>query len=118
MKRDVQETAKRNFFDPRSYVAKDGREVLYGLDWKQRVGELRQRSGGQCERMWKDSSDSLSGSYIRCRSGAADPHHKIRRSVLRDDRLSNLEALCRLHHELEDERKPRWSKKGAKVNPG
>lgn len=106
MKRDVQATAEKKFKDSRSYVAKDGRHVLYGSDWTDRKFALLLRSGGRCERLV--GSDQ---SFERCRSSAADPHHKIPRSKGRDDRLSNLEALCRLHHDLMDTRKVRSDRK-------
>lgn len=103
-KRDVQATEAKHFFSPKSYVAKDGREVLFHLDWKQRVGELRQRCGGRCE-----YEIPYGGISTRCLREAADPDHIIPRSKGRDDRLSNLQGLCRLHHELKHKaRNPRW----------
>jgi len=81
----------------------DGSEVLYEEDWKARVEDLRFRSHGQCE--WENADKT------RCGSEAADPHHIIRRSVKRDDRLQNLQALCRYHHDLLDERKVRSDRK-------
>lgn len=117
MRKDKQLTAAAKFLNPRSYMAPDGREILYGLDWKARIAELRERSDGRCERMvkWREMRGAADGWWerkgeARCRSEAQDPHHKIKRSKQRDDRLSNLEALCRLHHELEDERKIRSDK--------
>lgn len=103
MKSDRQATEAAQFLDPRSYVTKDQREVLYGRDWKARKRELLERCKGRCEAdcRWRDHN------VQRCRSEAADPHHKIRRSVSRDDRLSNLLALCRFHHNLLDERRIR-----------
>lgn len=114
MKADVQLTAAAGFADPRSYVAPDGREVLYGEDWLARKKELWERCGGRCEHV---------GNYfdigteefekLRCPIQADDPHHIIRRSVKRDDRLSNLLALCRWHHDSKDSRKPRFGEKAA-----
>lgn len=119
MKRDKQATEVKHFIDPKSYVLKDGREVLAGLDWKQRVGELRERSGGRCEKL-VSSADPMTHaggqSVERCRSEAQDPDHIIKRSKGRDDRLTNLEALCRLHHELKHpEKRTRWGEKGSKA---
>jgi len=118
MKRDKQATVARHFKDPRSYVAPDSREVLYTKDWKARVAELKERSGGRCEQM-VDGFDlhrtvggwESRGTKDRCRSEAADPHHIIPRSKKRDDRLANLRALCRLHHNWLDPRKVRRTKR-------
>ncbi len=89
MKVDRQATAARKFHDKRSYVAPDGRDVLYGRDWDDRRYELLLRSGGQCERI-------ILGS--RCWRDAEDPHHVTLRSILRDDRMTNLLAVCRRCH--------------------
>lgn len=100
MKADRQATEAKQFFDPRSYVAKDGREILFGLDWKQRIGELRKRSGGRCE--WRIAFGYTGSKPIveRCAREAADPDHIVKRSVKRDDRLENLQALCKTHHTM------------------
>ena len=114
MKRDIQATEAAHFANKKSYIAPDGREVLYGKDWIQRKAELWARCDGRCERMVIVSL-MPNVSNERCRSEAQDPHHIIRRSQKRDDRLANLEALCRLHHDLLDKRKPRWGKKGGRT---
>jgi hypothetical protein len=118
MKADRELTAAKNFKHPKSYVAPDGREVLYGKDWSTRKLELLERAHGRCEWITRDTVRRHEGSSlvtmeipVRCKSEAHHPHHIIRRSVKRDDRLPNLKALCVLHHDLLDERKPRWSKK-------
>jgi hypothetical protein len=105
MKADRQATLDRHFLDYRSFITPDSREILYDDDWKARVEELRVRCEGHCEHInrWDD------GDWERCPLPAQDPHHVIRRSVKRDDRLSNLQALCRYHHDLLDERKPHWT---------
>jgi hypothetical protein len=108
LKRDVQATELARFEDPRSYVAKDGREVLFGYDWKARKNQLWVRCGGICEYKFPSGR-----TMIRCRAEAADPHHLVKRSELRDDRLENLMGICRTHHDLLDERKPRWTKRKA-----
>ena len=111
MKKDAQLTELAGFADRRSYVAPDGREVLYGIDWLGRKLQLLERCGGRCEQIV--SSEGKFGPELRCRADAADPHHIIKRSVQRDDRLANLLALCRLHHNFLDRRQPQWTKKSA-----
>src|SRR6266853_368895 len=102
MRADREKTIAQQYLDYRSFMRSDGSEVLYEEDWKARVEELRRRCGGRCEE---------EGKYGRCRNEAADPHHVIRRSIRRDDRLENLLGLCRMHHDLLDERKIRSDKK-------
>lgn len=103
MRADKQATLAKGFADYRSFVAPDGREVLYKDDWDRRKTELWERCGGRCEAML----EVIGVTPWRCTAEAADPHHVIRRSVKRDDRLLNLQALCRYHHDLLDERKIR-----------
>jgi hypothetical protein len=105
MKRDIDATAERKFVERKSHVTKDGREVLYKIDWQRRVQELRQRCGGRCEYM-------IPLANIRCSREAADPHHIKLRSRGRDDRLSNLLAVCRYHHGILDaiQRKERFKR--------
>jgi hypothetical protein len=86
----------------KSYVRLDGSEVLYGADWERRKLELWERAGGQCEQK--------TSFRHRCKSPADDPHHIKQRSKGRDDRIENLLALCRFHHNQLDRRKPKWSK--------
>lgn len=102
LNKDHDASDARNFKDNRSAVLVDGREILKGADWQARKKELWERCGGYCEY------------WVKCRSVAIDPHHRIPRSKGRDDRLSNLQALCRYHHQLVDRRKVRWSKKASK----
>lgn len=105
MRKDKQATMDKQFLDPDSYVTPDGREILKGEDWKARVEDLRLRCEGRCEQRLSDG--------MRCFAGAQDPHHRIRRSIKRDDRLANLQALCRFHHDLLDKRKVRSDKRPA-----
>lgn len=98
-------TCARGFANKKSYVRFDLSEVLYGNDWKQRVAELLARCGGRCEKI---VAVNYENEQIRCRNEVADPHHIVKRSKYRDDRLSNLQALCRMHHELLDKRKTRF----------
>jgi hypothetical protein len=100
--KDPDAKVRLGYTDPDSVVWADGREWLRNADWRKRVDELRERSGGRCEY----NEPGVLGWAI-CRAEAADPHHIIKRSVLRDDRLSNLQALCRYHHDLLDNRKVR-----------
>jgi hypothetical protein len=106
---DREATAAKRFEDDRSKVLKDGREICYGEDWEQRKSELWERCGGRCE-AWREI---IGIKPERCTAEAEDPHHLVKRSICRDDRLSALQALCRFHHDLLDERKPKWSKKEA-----
>lgn len=94
---DVPATTARRFKDPKSFVANDGREILSGDDWEERKFELWQRARGQCEYVIQRE-----GYQIRCLREGHDPHHKELRSVLRDDRLSNLSLTCRHHHRVMD----------------
>jgi hypothetical protein len=84
VKRDVQATEAALFFERGSYIAKDGREVLCGLDWRERKNQLQSRCNGWCERCHK--------------ADAVHPHHVVKRSVARDDRLGNLLAVCESCH--------------------
>jgi hypothetical protein len=107
--RDEQEKIRRGYTDPSSYVQRDGSEKLVGEDWRRRVEELRERSGGRCERRY--TTPDAPRMVFRCCMEARDPHHKVKRSIRRDDRLSNLEALCPAHHDEEDGRKVKWTQR-------
>ena len=111
--KDAKLKAERGYTDPRSYVRNDGSEVLYGHDWTARKREIWERGNGKCEKIVGNTCNTR-GIFTteRCRSEMHDPHHIVKRSKYRDDRASNLIGLCRLHHSLLDERKPRWSKRG------
>lgn len=100
-KRDLEATAARGFKDKRSYVDKHGRHVLFGEDWKLQKAHLWARCGGRCEQEVCPGGPS-DAPMNRCRRPADDPHHIIPRSKGRDDRLGNLLAVCRRHHELLD----------------
>lgn len=97
---DVAET-KRRGYSGKSKVFFDGREKLEGKDWVKRKKELWLRADGKCEYMLQ-----MLGYYmVKCLATADDPHHIVKRSKQRDDRLKNLQALCRYHHRLIDKRK-------------
>jgi hypothetical protein len=101
---DRQETLRRGYKDPRSKVYFDSRERLYGKDWKERKYEVWQRGWGRCEHI-----SEIDGKRLRCPQKMHDPHHIIERGRRRDDRISNLIGLCRLHHELmHEKRRPRF----------
>ena len=102
---DVEEKRRRGYTDPKSRVYFDGRERLYGKDWTKRKKEVWERGAGKCERI---VSPRECYPVVRCRSEMHDPHHIVKRSRLRDDRINNLIGLCRLHHDLLDERRVRW----------
>lgn len=98
MKADRQLTEQRQFVERRSYITKDGREVLVGLDWQRRLQQLRNRCAGRCEYVFKTEA----GEEMRCARPAQDPHHVVLRSKGRDDRMANLQAVCRHHHGILD----------------
>lgn len=88
-KADRQATEAAGFTDPKSHVLKDGRWVLYREDWKAQIRALNYRSGGRCENIKETGLGQ-----IRCWAQAVHPHHRKLRSIARDDRLSNLLAVC------------------------
>ena len=108
LKKDPIATKLANFADKRSYIHASGRWVLYGLDWQRQVKQLAKRCKGQCEYLIPVDFENLC--WERCLRQAHDPHHIIQRSKGRDDRLDNLQALCRHHHNMMDRRKPLWRK--------
>lgn len=104
-------TVLREFLDERSYVCPDGREVLYGKDWKARVEEVFERDLWLCH--WPVVSPWTNLKRF-CGSSAVHAHHIIKRSVKRDDRMENLIAICAKHHrEAHPEKQLRNSKVGA-----
>ena len=111
LNRDPEEKRRRGYSDPKSFVRIDGSEVLHGWDWTTRKEELFKRCKGKCEWIVDAGLDGAVIMVYACGKDIADPHHIKPRSKGRDDRLSNLQALCRYHHDLLDKRKPRWSRK-------
>ena len=114
-KKNPQLKAMRGYTDKKSFVRNDGSEVLHGKDWDKRKWELGERCLGHCEYVpyrqeWIQGIGWLYAGINRCPMPADDPHHIKPRSKGRDDRLSNLQALCRYHHDLLDRRKPKWRK--------
>jgi hypothetical protein len=115
---DKAATEARKFSDPRSRVMLDGREILYKLDYKRRVREVEERDNYQCkwgkfsESTWGKDGIGLSINYTHCGAPSnGHPHHKVKRSKLRDDRASNLMAICDEHHKIaHPEHQPRFTK--------
>jgi hypothetical protein len=71
----------------------DGREILSPADWSKRSAQAWLKAGACCERCRKYTGFD------------GDPHHKIKRGMgggFRDDRLENLEWLCRECHRAEE----------------
>jgi hypothetical protein len=99
---DVAEKERRGYTDPRTRVYFDGRERLAGKDWIKRKHEVWERGRGQCEKI---VDGQVGANYVRCRSEMHDPHHIQERSRQRDDRMFNLIGLCRMHHDLEHEKR-------------
>jgi len=103
---DVQAKQERGYISKNTVVYATGREILAGPDWKKRKQELWDRAQGRCEYITSDGE--------RCRSEGHDPDHIIPRSRGRhDDRIANLQLLCRLHHDLKhpEKNKIHWSKR-------
>ncbi len=119
---DALTTMARLFKHPKSRVMLDGREILYGLDYKARVREVLERDGYKCQwptgpacnllRPWEVP---LSEHAPKCGGSANNhPHHIVKRSKLRDDRAENLMAICDAHHKIaHPEFRPRWTRKPA-----
>jgi hypothetical protein len=89
-KADIEATRERRFKNWRSYVARDGREILHGADWDRRVRELRERAKDQCEFVSEERAE-------RCCAAGRIPSHIEPRHPKRDDRLSNLLWQCFFH---------------------
>lgn len=101
---DLEATEARNFKNPRSRVMQDGREVLYGLDYRKRVREVLERDGFRCrvDRIVKKDR-------LFCGAPAEHAHHIIKRSDGRDDRASNLVAICGYcHTQMHPEKRTRF----------
>lgn len=110
MKADRAATEAAGFADARSYVCWDGRQVLFGKDWKARKDELLKRSQGRCERrtiLGKPHSGFCDGE-------GGEPHHIVPRRKRRDDRLENLANLNHFCHLGEDYRQTRFGEGRAK----
>jgi 5-methylcytosine-specific restriction endonuclease McrA len=67
-------------------VLPDGREILRGDAYRLRRLEVLERDHNRC---------------TRCGSSGLQVHHRIKRSIARDDRHQNLLTLCALCHAKE-----------------
>ena len=95
LKRDAEATTKAGFRDSRSFVHLDGRWYCYGADMSAQREKCMKRDGGRC---------------VRCGSIFwLEAHHRKPRSRGRDDRVDNLETLCKSDHTQEHGRFPRWT---------
>jgi 5-methylcytosine-specific restriction endonuclease McrA len=73
----------------------DGREILSPADWSKRRKQVWERAWYYCEGGCGRITDLADG----------EAHHKIKRGMgggFRDDRLENLEWLCRECHRIEE----------------
>ncbi len=103
--RDEAARERLGYVEAGSIVRLDGSEKLVGLDWEARKMELSIRSGGRCEHVphkqeFIEGIGWLYAGINRCPMTARDADHIIKRSLRRDDRLSNLQHLCAIHHDL------------------
>lgn len=74
-------------------IQPDGRERCTGYQWEKRVRELKARAQGWCE-----AGDLIPGHPRHFIGDDGDSHHKLKRSLDRDDRLSNLFWICHSAH--------------------
>lgn len=95
---DHRRAAVMGYKDPTSRVLPDGREILKGDDWIDRVVLLAIRAFQMCQ-----GNLFIDGHGPHELIGG-DPHHIIPRSKGRDDRLFNLAYVCREAHRLLDRR--------------
>lgn len=107
--RDEELRAQRGYVEPGSIVRRDGSEKLVGLDWLLRKQVLDVRSMGGCERVSILGKPHAQG----CDYKGTEPHHIVKRSIRRDDRLENLANLSHACHLAEDPRKTRFGERPA-----
>jgi hypothetical protein len=81
-------------------IQPDGREKCTGYQWTKRVRELKARAEGFCEAGQDlEGADALIPGHLHHFIGDdGDPHHIVKRSKSRDDRLSNLLWVCHWAH--------------------
>jgi hypothetical protein len=107
---DFEATAARDFTcrHGKSVVLLDGRETLHCTDYTRRVREVEERDGYKCQWAVGDFNAEL---YKRCGAPSnGHPHHIVKRSKGRDDRASNLMAICDYHHKIaHPEKQPRFT---------
>lgn len=104
---DRDEVAKKRlgYTNPKSFVRRDGSEVLHEEDWRARVLQVAMRSLGACERLGILGRQHEPG----CDGRGGQPHHIKKRWPRRDDRMSNLADLSDACHKAEDPRKTRFA---------
>jgi hypothetical protein len=109
---DFEATAARDFTcrHGKSVVLLDGRETLHCTDYTRRVREVEERDGYKCQ--WSVQAPPLSFfPQHKCNAPSnGHPHHIVKRSKGRDDRASNLMAICDAHHKIaHPEKQPRFT---------
>lgn len=85
-------------------ILPDGREITSGYQWEKRKKELRERAGGWCEAgeefpLLLHEAPLIEGHPNHFIGDDGDPHHVIKRSKARDDRLQNLRWICHAAHQ-------------------
>lgn len=106
-KRDPIGTMQRCFLDPRSFIARDGREFLAGEDMSVRRHEVFERSGGFCEEPGcnREIDELLPTEH----PNALHVHHIRFRSKGGAENMSNLQAACtRCHKKFHGDRSPQF----------
>jgi hypothetical protein len=106
---DIEATKARKFKHPKSRVMLDGREILYEEDYDVRKLEVERRDKHKCQ--WVRWQGVIPDSPEICGApSTGQPHHIVSRSDGRDDRASNLMAICDVHHKIaHPEKQPRWT---------
>jgi HNH endonuclease len=107
-KKDPVSTLQRGFLDPRSFIARDGREFLAGEDMSVRRHEVFERSGGFCEEPGcnRQIDEFLPAEH----PNSLHVHHLKFRSKGGAENLPNLQASCkRCHDRHHAKRNPRFS---------
>ena len=74
-------------------IQPDGREKCTGYQWQKRVRELKARCFCWCE-----AGEILPGHASHFLGDTGEPHHIVKRSIARDDRLVNLLYICHSAH--------------------
>lgn len=107
-KKDPLATIGRAFLDPRSFVARDGREFRYGEDMSVRRHEVFERSGGFCEE--PGCSRQIYEDLPSEHPNSCHVHHIKHRSKGGAENMNNLAANCkRCHAKHHADRNPQFS---------
>ncbi len=102
---DSEQTAKRNFIDPRSYVTLDGHDFLFGEDCGVRRREVFERDKGLCQFEGHSKFFPFDGPFYV--AGQAD--HIQGGNSGRCWCMHNLQWICYEHHKAKHNREPRLS---------